>query len=208
MNLKIGIVDYGYGNIHSVASAVEKIGHKSIITNQYNELKNCDKLILPGVGAFGDAMKSINEKGIKDSLDEIVLNKKKQILGICLGFQLINKSSTEFGNYEGFNWLNHDITSLQDNIIDEDIRIPHMGWNEIEFIKDSILLNDIPENSLFYFVHTFCLDYVKSDEIIAICNYGKTFVSIIEKDNIFATQFHPEKSQKYGLKLLENFINI
>lgn len=201
---KVGIIDYGFGNLFSVKSAIKELNHKPIISDKYKELAKCDKLILPGVGAFGDAMNCITKKKIDSTIYELVLNKKKDILGICLGFQLLGKSSNEMGTFKGLNLINFKIENLKKK---KNWFIPHIGWNEV-IIKENPLFKNIPNKSLFYFVHSYCAKDTKQKYVYARTNYIHQFASVIIEKNIYATQFHPEKSQKYGLKLIENFIKL
>ena len=200
----IGIVDYGLGNLVSVAGAVKKLGYTPKITSDVSTLRSADKLILPGVGAFGDGIKNLQDRGLIEPLTKMVMEKNKPILGICLGSQLMANESEEYGQHTGLGWINAKVVKLEPG--DIILRLPHVGWNELEQIKNNILFENIPNKSLFYYVHTFCIEVGDEDIIIGICEYGKKFVSAIQIDNIFATQFHPEKSQTHGLMLLKNFL--
>ncbi len=188
------------GNLRSVRKALEKIGQESIITNNHDAIKQSDKIILPGVGAFKDAMTNLHKLGLVEILNQEVIEKKKPFLGICLGMQLIAKSSEEFGNTTGLGWIDAKIVKFPKSAL----KIPHIGWNEVNFINPTKLFNNIPNKKDFYFVHSY---YFDTDEKYGIgrCNYGIDFVCAIQKENIFATQFHPEKSQTYGLEILKNF---
>jgi len=197
------IIDYGLGNLHSVAGAVKKLGHEPVISNDERELRRADKLILPGVGAFGDGMKNIKNLGLDKILRELVLDEKKPILGICLGSQLMANESFEFGHHEGLGWIDASVKKLE---VEKGLRVPHVGWNHLCWRQDNLLFDDIPPTALFYFVHSFHVQCRDEQAVIAKCNYGNDFAAAINKDNIFATQFHPEKSQQFGLKLLENFL--
>ena len=200
----IGIIDYGLGNLTSVAGAISKVGFEPLITNDVNELARMDKLILPGVGAFGDGMNNLRSKGLIEPLSNLVLKQKKPFLGICLGFQLIAKTSDEFGKHNGLGWIDADIKRITP--LDHTLRIPHVGWNEVYQLGDSILFDNIPNEGLFYFVHSHQMELSDTDIVIGECNYGERFVSVIQSGNIYATQFHPEKSQLHGLILLKNFL--
>lgn len=200
----IGIIDYGLGNLTSVAGAISKVGFEPLITNDANELARMDKLILPGVGAFGDGMNNLRSKGLIEPLSDLVLKQKKPFLGICLGFQLIAKTSDEFGKHNGLGWIDADIKRITP--LDHTLRIPHVGWNEVYQLGDSILFDNIPNEGLFYFVHSHQMELSDTDIVIGECNYGERFVSVIQSGNIYATQFHPEKSQLHGLILLKNFL--
>jgi glutamine amidotransferase len=200
----IGIIDFGLGNLTSVAGAVAKVGFDPIVTNNPDELARMDKLILPGVGAFGDGMKKLHSGGLVDPLNDLVLNQRKPILGICLGFQLIAKSSDEYGSHGGLGWIDAEIKKI--NPSDNTLRVPHVGWNELYQVNSSILFDDIPDGELFYYVHSHHMKKSSADIAIGECDYGGRFVSAIQSGNIYGTQFHPEKSQFHGLALLKNFL--
>ena len=200
----IAIIDYGLGNLRSVAGAVEKVGHRPIISNKLEDLEAADKLILPGVGAFGDGMKNLHQLGLVEPLTELVIKQGKPILGICLGAQLMAKESFEFGHYQGLGWLDASVVRIEAN--SDSLRIPHVGWNNLIPVRSSTLLAGIPSDALFYYVHSFHIKCHNPEIAVGECEYGMRFVSVLEKGNIFATQFHPEKSQRQGLNLLTNFL--
>ena len=203
--MKIIIIDYGLGNLHSVLGAVQKLGFHAKITNNLSEIEKADKLILPGVGAFEDGIVNLRKSNLISCLDFLVNKKKKPILGICLGFQLLANDSNEFGFHEGLGWVNASVKKL--NIkIEKKLRVPHVGWNNLLKQKKSVLWDDVPDDALFYYVHSYHMECYNEEIVIAKCNYGYEFVSAIQQDNIYGTQFHPEKSQFYGLKVLKNFI--
>ena len=201
--MRIAIVDYGMGNIKSITSTLNFLGVEEIVvTNDFDHLKNSDKIILPGVGSFAKAMSKIIENKIDVILDQIIIKNKKPLLGICLGMQLLCKSSTEDGINKGLSFINADVTKFKE----QNIKIPHVGFNQVNKNSDSILFKDINDNSDFYFTHSY---KVSSNENIkqSICNYGHNFIAAFEIENIFGTQFHPELSQNNGLQLLKNFLN-
>lgn len=200
MSNTIAIIDYGMGNLRSVQKALEKAGQDSIITNNHDIIKDATKIILPGVGAFKDAMANLHKLGLVELLNQEVIEKKKPFLGICLGMQLIAKSSEEFGDTKGLGWLDAKILRFPSN----NLKVPHVGWNELNFVNPTKLFNNIPDNKDFYFVHSYYFD-TNEKFCIGTCNYGIDFVCAIQNENIFATQFHPEKSQTYGLEILKNF---
>ena len=202
--MKIAIVDYGMGNICSLSSTLNFIGiNDIIITDNYNDLKSADKLILPGVGSFAKAIKTIKSKNLNIYLDDIVLENKKPLLGICLGMQLLANSSNEDGENSGLGYVNANVTKF----IVENLKIPHVGFNQIEICKTSSLYKSIPNNPDFYFTHSFKM--TSQDSINqSFCNYGENFIASFEYNNIYGTQFHPELSQTNGIQLLKNFINI
>lgn len=201
----IAIVDYGMGNKYSVFNALDYIGIDCIITNKEEEIRNSDRIILPGVGAFGVAMDVLEETGLKEILDDEILKKGKPFLGICLGMQLVADYGHEKGLFKGLGWIKGEVIKLETK--DSSLKIPHVGWNDITIKKDLPLLNDLKKEKAFYFVHSYVFKPENEEDIVAVCNYGQDFAAIIQKDNIFVTQFHPEKSQKNGLTILENFSN-
>lgn len=203
--MKIGVIDYGLGNLQSVAGAIEKLGHTPLISHYERELAAADKFILPGVGAFGDGIKNLKERGLIDVLSRWVLEEKKPILGICLGAQLFATESFEFGHHQGLGWINACVKRIEQT---GDLRVPHVGWNEVKQSKNSPLFKEIPDGALFYFVHSFHIMCHDSEDVCGVCDYGIELNSVIQHENIFATQFHPEKSQLHGLALLKNFIEL
>ena len=199
----IVIINYEMGNIASVQNALNKIGKESIISNDYNEINSATHLILPGVGAFGDGMKKLETLGLVDILRTKIMVDKTPLLGICLGMQLLAEKSYEKGEHEGLGIIKGKVMGFLGN----DERIPHVGWNNIKVEKDSILLKGI-EDLCFYFVHSYYFACENNQDIASSCQYERTFTSHIENQNIFATQFHPEKSQASGLQLLSNFCQL
>jgi len=199
----IVIIDYGMGNLRSVQKAFEHVGASAVISNDPIVIKNSTKIVLPGVGAFKDAMQNLESLGLIHVLNTEVIEKKKLFLGICLGMQIIAKKSYEFGETEGLGWIDAEIVRFTDTAL----KVPHVGWNSVEFEHSSPLFDGIPDESDFYFVHSY---YFDADHHYAsgITEYGDKFISAIQKENIFAVQFHPEKSQKYGLKIIENFVGL
>ena len=197
----IKIVDYGMGNLRSVQKAFEKLGVAAEICASPAELAGVEKLVLPGVGAFRDAIHELKQTGmVPPVLDHIQAG--KPFLGICLGLQLLFDVSYEDGEYEGLGVIPGKVVRFQDQ---PDLKIPHMGWNSLEVVGSPRLLEGIPRDAYFYFVHSYHV--VPRDEtvIAARCTHGEPFVAMIARGNLFATQFHPEKSQRVGLKLLSNF---
>jgi len=201
----IGIIDYGMGNVGSLMNMVERLGGFAEILTGSEDLKKADKLILPGVGSFDNGITRLKECNLWDSLNYKVLVEKTPILCICLGMQLITKESEE-GVLGGLGWINGEC--LRFSFDDPAIKIPHMGWNSLEFNKDSVLRRFIPENPRFYFVHSYYVKCNEQSDVLAITHYDLDFISMIEKDNIYATQFHPEKSHKYGIGLIKGFIEL
>lgn len=200
----IAIIDYDAGNLKSVQKALAFLGEESIITRDENELLKADKVILPGVGNFIDAMDKINHFGLKSTIQKIV-DRKIPFLGICLGLQLMFESSDEAPGIDGLGILKGKILRIPEH---EDLKIPHVGWNSLSFKNNGRLFEGIPEQSYVYFVHSY---YLKADDpsiVKATTEYGVIIDAAVEKDNVFACQFHPEKSGEVGLQILKNFANI
>ncbi len=202
---KVVIIDYNMGNLTSVVNAIKYVGGEVMISNKIEDIKEATHLILPGVGAFGDGMKNLKDLGLIELLREQVMKKEKPFLGICLGMQLLAEKGYEGGLNEGLGYIKGEVKRF--DFKNKDLRVPHVGWNEINLKKDCPLFNDLKESEVFYFVHSYHLILQENDIITGTCDYGGKFVATIQKNNIFATQFHPEKSQKPGLKILKNFIN-
>ena len=204
----IAVVDYGAGNMRSVINALDLIKQKPVVTRDPDELVKASAIILPGVGAFGDCMDAIRKYDLIDPLNEIVIGSKKPYLGICLGMQILAAEGLEKGKHEGFGWVQGIVTKMTPS--DRKYRIPHMGWNDIEYKNSCPLFNGMNENPAFYFVHGYHLevDDSNSQVIAATCQHGMRVTAAVQKDNIFGVQFHPEKSQEEGIKLLENFIKM
>ena len=200
----IAVVDYGMGNLHSIAKALEEVGGDVRITGNHDEIRSAERIVLPGVGAFNDGMKNMYKLGLDDVLKVEVIKNKKPFLGICLGMQLIAKKSEEFGNHEGLGWIDADV--MRFSFSDKELRVPHVGWNTVRFTKSYHLCAGIGDEADFYFVHSYHTVPVNQDIIAGTCDYGSDFVACISQENIFATQFHPEKSQRDGLTMLKNFL--
>jgi glutamine amidotransferase len=202
--MKIGIIEYGLGNLRSVQEAVRKCGYDAVITRSPDELAKCSKLILPGVGAFEIGMKNIHSLGLVECLTEFVMLDKKPLLAICLGFQMLANRSDERGNHKGLGWINAQVKEMSDQ--NGELRIPHIGWNDTDLLRPSVLWGGMPQSPIFYYVHGFHVDCIDESTVLARCNYGIDFVAAIRCGNIVGTQFHPEKSQKAGLQFIKNFI--
>lgn len=206
MALRIGIVDYGLGNLASVAGAVRKLGHEPTISAEPATLAATDKLILPGVGAFGDGMENLRRRGLVDLLNRLVHSERKPILGICLGAQLMASESEEFGAHKGLGWIPTPVRRLGRN--SPDLAVPHVGWNDFTLKRRSILFEGVPEDALFYYVHSYAaVPEPGAAWLVGDCDYGGRFVAAFELANIYGTQFHPEKSQRHGLAVLGNFLD-
>ncbi|WP_456471266.1 imidazole glycerol phosphate synthase subunit HisH [Caminibacter sp.] len=200
----IGIVDYNMGNLASVKNAFDKIGANADIVKDPDKLKNYDKLLFPGVGAFGDAIEHLKETGLDEAMKNFVKT-GKYVLGVCLGMQLLFENSEEFGNHKGLGIIPGDVVRF-DKKIEKDHKVPHMGWNKMFFQGNSPLFKGL-DNPYLYFVHSY---HVVCEDKYAIGKtfYGYEFVSAVNKDNVFGFQPHPEKSHNAGLKILKNFVNL
>jgi glutamine amidotransferase len=204
-NSTIIIIDYYMGNILSIVNKIKRIGHEAIVTNEINLIKKADKIILPGVGHFQKAIENLNRLQLLDVLNETVLFRKTPILGICLGMQLLARHSEE-GNVNGLNWLNAEVVKFKIN--DQlKYKVPHIGWNNVMVKKESSLFTGLSEDSMFYFVHSYHMVCNDEKDVLTQTEYEYAFTSSVHKDNIFGTQFHPEKSHDAGEVLLRNFIN-
>lgn len=198
------IIDYGMGNIHSVQKALESLGEATLIVTQPEEIKKCQKLVLPGVGAFDDAVIELKKQGLFEGLLEHIKN-KKIFLGICLGMQLLFKKSQEAKTTSGLGILQGAVDKFKEG---QNLKVPHMGWNQLKIKNNCPLLKGISNGAYVYFCHSY---YAQPDDTkvnVASCDYGLDFAAVIWKDNIYGVQFHPEKSQQTGLKILENFIQL
>jgi glutamine amidotransferase len=201
---KIAIIDYGMGNLRSVANACAAISYQTFVTNQPEELCQASHIILPGVGAFSDGIKNLQSAGWIKFLESEVIEKKKPFLGICLGMQLLATVGTEHGYHKGLNWIPGTVNRLESN--ESSIRVPHIGWNDVYFLNQNSLYRGLGNSQVFYFVHSYVLQPEDKSICSALTSHGSEFISSIEMGNIYATQFHPEKSQKAGLEVLKNFV--
>ena len=200
----IGIIDYGAGNLKSVEKALLSMGEECLITRDAKELLSADKVILPGVGAFGDAMTQLKKYELDKVIHEIV-DKNTPFLGICLGLQLLFEGSDESEGVEGLNILEGKIVRIPDQ---EGLKVPHMGWNSLKYDHPGRLYKGIPEDSYVYFVHSYYLQAKDKEIVKATTDYSARIHASVEKDNVFACQFHPEKSSTVGLHILKNFTQI
>jgi len=199
--MRLGVIDYGASNIHSVVRALQSLGSKVSIVNTPDKFKSIDKLVFPGQGSMGSCVKKLKETEMINPLLEVI--KSKPFLGICLGLQILFNSSEE-SKEKGLGVIDGSITKIND-INNENLKIPHMGWNNVKIEKEHELYSGIEDKQFFYFVHSYVA--AKTKACITTTHYGEEFVSSLATENIFATQFHPEKSGEIGLKFLENFIN-
>ena len=198
---KIAVIDYGMGNLHSVSKALEEvsINEEILVTSEPELIKTADKIVLPGVGAIKDCLEAFSDE-LRQTTIEIIRN--KPTLAICVGMQMLLESSEENEGVTCLNILDGKIVRIPPLV---DIKVPHMGWNKVNFISDHFLWNKIPDRSFFYFVHSYCC--LSSSDAISETSHGTNFISTLGKENIFAVQFHPEKSQNLGLQLYKNFLD-
>ena len=202
MNPKIVIIDYGMGNLRNVQRGFERIGLEAKLTRNKKEIQRASAIVLPGVGAFKDCMINLEKYGMVESLLRSI-EKGKPYLGICLGLQILFSESEEFGSHKGLDLIKGRVVRFKP---DPEHKVPHMGWNTVEIEREVPMLQGIVSGDFFYFVHSYYVIPEEKQWISSFTNYGLSFVSSIWKENIFATQFHPEKSQHKGLKILENFV--
>lgn len=200
----ITVVDYGTGNLASIANMLKRIGCASVITSDANEIGRASKLILPGVGAFDTGMRNLRALGLTDVLDRKARDERVPVLGICLGMQLFVSSSEE-GDLPGLGWIDGRVVKFKTELSDRHLKVPHMSWNHIDIVKESKLFADMHEDPRFYFVHSYHVQLNREEDVLATTTYGYPFASALEQENLAGVQFHPEKSHKFGMKLLKNF---
>lgn len=202
--MTVAVVDYGMGNVRSLTNALEYFGCDVVVTDEPAVLEEADRIVLPGVGAFGDAMKAIRERGLEDVLTRQAMVVRKPILGICLGMQLFAQSSDEHGEHRGLGWLDADIKRLT---VRSPLKVPHVGWNEIEFPDDDWLFRRLRRDEAnFYFVHSYHMVCNDASDVVATTDYGRPVTAVVRRGNLIAAQFHPEKSQDNGIRLLQNWV--
>jgi glutamine amidotransferase len=200
----IVVVDYGVGNLGSIVNMFKKVGVKATASSDKQIIEQAEKLILPGIGAFDAGMQKLNEHGLVPLLTELVMEKKIPVLGLCLGLQLMTKGSEE-GQLPGLGWFDADTIRYKFGADQAHLKVPHMGWNTIEIRRGHPLLADLEADSRFYFVHSFYVRCHEPESVLAETDYGGYFHSVLGKGNIMGAQFHPEKSHRYGMRLLKNF---
>lgn len=206
----VSIIDYGMGNLGSVVNMLKYLGVKSKIIKTSQEILESEKIIFPGVGSWDNAIKKIHENGIFDALNQQVLNNEVSLLGICLGMQLMFDNSEE-GVLPGLGWISGEVKKFKFNesiVNEKKFKIPHMGWNTVSSSRLTILNNKLDDGTRFYFVHSYFVNCKDDANILMTCNYGKEFVCAVNKNNIWGVQFHPEKSHKYGMQLMKNFMEL
>ena len=208
--MKVTIVDYSSGNISSVINSFKEVAQNKAtieVTSDLNKIKSSDKIVLPGQGSFKSCVDALNKiSGLNDTLNEFVIANKKPLLGICVGLQMFADVGYEETETKGLGWISGKVSKIDNQ--NGKFKLPHIGWNQINILKDSKILNEVQNNSHMYFVHSY--EFVPNDKnvISATTDYSSNIVCAVEKENIFGTQFHPEKSDKIGLKIIQNFINL
>ena len=208
--MNVTIVDYKSGNISSVINSFKEVAKEKVnieVTSNPNKIKSSDKVVLPGQGSFKSCVEALNNiDGLSDTLNEFTIINKKPLLGICVGLQMFADIGYEETETKGLGWISGKVSKIDNQ--DGKFKLPHIGWNEINIIKNSKIFKDIENNSHMYFVHSY--EFIPEDEnvISATTDYSTKVVCSVEKENIFGTQFHPEKSDKFGLKIIDNFINL
>ncbi len=207
MPVDVAVIDYGMGNLRSVAKGLEKVGAAVRVTSSPEEIRSAQKIVLPGVGAFADAVAELKRRNLFDFLREEILS-GKPFLGLCLGLQLLFTESFEDGVHSGFDVLKGKVVRFDFDGYASPLKVPHMGWNQVRKRILTPLLERIPDGTYFYFVHSYYSIPGEEEVIAATTHYGFDFTSIVQKGNLFGTQFHPEKSQARGLKVLENFLRL
>jgi glutamine amidotransferase len=203
----ITIIDYGVGNIFAFQNVYKRLDIPVKIATCVSDLINVEKIILPGVGSFDYAMERLNSSGMRDKLDELVLEKKIPVIGICVGMQMMGNKSDE-GKLPGLKWIDSEILKFDESLIRQRTKLPHMGWNDVLPTRYSPLFYGLDKKSIFYFLHSYYFKCNNPNDSLAISEYGITFSSAVNNDNIFGIQFHPEKSHQYGEKLLYNFAKL
>ncbi|MBN9300152.1 MAG: imidazole glycerol phosphate synthase subunit HisH [Filimonas sp.] len=203
----IALIDYGLGNINAFVNVFKRVNVPIKTAKQVEDLDDVTKIILPGVGAFDHAMKQLTESGMKEKLNELVLVKEMPVIGICVGMQMLGKSSDE-GNLAGLGWIDGDVKKFDEKLITQRTKIPHMGWNDVKPIRETKLFNGLEKEALFYFLHSYYFKCNVPSDIIATSDYGIEFACAINHKNVYGVQFHPEKSHHYGEQLLHNFAKI
>lgn len=203
----ITLIDYGVGNIFAFQNVYKRLDIPTKIAKTQEDLSDAKKLILPGVGSFDYAMSQLNASGMREKLDDLVLEKKVPVIGICVGMQMMGNRSDE-GKLEGLKWIDSEILKFDESLIQHRTKLPHMGWNDVTPIKKHPLFIGLEKEAIFYFLHSFYFKCNNPTDNIAFSDYGLTFSSAVNRDNIYGIQFHPEKSHQYGEKLLYNFAKL
>ena len=200
------IPDFGVGNLPSIIRMVEKVGASCSVTRDPKELAGADKIIFAGVGAFDQGMAALNDRGWRDALESAALERKVPLIGICLGMQILCKTSEE-GRLPGLGWIDADVMRFRQDPAGG-LRIPHMGWNTVKICRDNPLISSTDEEQRFYFVHSYRVVCHQREDVIAVADYGGEFVAAFQRENLFGVQFHPEKSHRFGMALLKRFLEL
>ncbi len=203
----ITLVDYGVGNLSAFLNVYKRVDVPAKIARTASDLSDAEKIILPGVGHFDHAMRKLNDSGMRDKLDELVLHKKIPVIGICVGMQMMANYSEE-GDEDGLKWIAASVRKFDESKIKHVTKLPHMGWNDVTPVGDQDLFNGLQKNAIFYFLHSYYFECENSEDIMAVSDYGLTFASAAFHENKYGIQFHPEKSHHYGEKLLFNFATL
>lgn len=201
------IIDYGAGNLRSVQKSFEFIGFPAKISQEASEIERASHLVFPGNGAFGKCMHGLESLNIKEAID-IFIKKGNPFLGLCIGLQALFDKSYEFGEHKGLGYIKGEIKRFPENLLQDGLKIPQIGWNSVHFERENRLFKNIPNDTYFYFIHSFYATCADQANVIGSTEYGIKYTSAVSKENIHAVQFHPEKSQKYGLEILKNFCNM
>jgi glutamine amidotransferase len=200
----VGLIDYGMGNLLSVFNALEMIGADVEICTSPADMLDKEHLVLPGVGSFGDCMNNLHKRGFSQILNKLVIDDQRPILGICLGMQVMASRGFEGGECKGLGWIDAEVIKISN--CDSKVRVPHIGWNSLDVNEYDLLFKELPEKPDVYFVHSYFMNCNNDKDVVATCEYGRKITAAVHQDNIFGVQFHPEKSQEYGLKVFENFL--
>ena len=203
----IVIVNYGLGNVNAFANVYKNLNIEVKISNNFHDLEGAEKIILPGVGSFDHAMELLNNSGMREMLDELVLNQAVPVLGICVGMQMLAKSSEE-GVSPGLGWIDGEVKKVTNLTHQSLIYLPQMGWNNIKPVTKNKLLNELSSGSYFYFLHSYCFHCSNADNVLATTDYGEVFACVVNAKNVYGVQFHPEKSHSNGVQLLRNFAEL
>lgn len=203
----IAIIDYGSGNIQAIKNIYKRLNIECEFVSKPDGLKNADKIILPGVGAFDESMRQLSESGMQTALDEYVIAKKIPVLGVCVGMQIMASRSDE-GELSGLGWFNANVRRFDPNVIKHKPKIPHMGWNSVYPVREHSVFNNVDQDTGFYFLHSYYFESQDDSDVLAQTHYGDKFSCAVNKENIFGFQFHPEKSHQNGINLFKNFAEL
>lgn len=203
----ISIVDYGLGNIQAIANIYKRLDVPAAFATTAGDLEKAERIILPGVGAFDWAMARLNESGMRDTLDRLVVEARKPVLGICVGMQMMAKQSDE-GSSDGLGWVDADVRRFDPALRNADIHLPHMGWNDVQPRPGDALFTGLETDARFYFLHSYYFAPRAAEDILAETDYGGAFACAVRRDNVMGVQFHPEKSHHWGIQLLKNFAEL